>query len=74
MALISCPECGRSGVSSSANACPGCGTVLKGKVCPSCGSKNFVNTWKEYPGIRMCGSRGECKRCGHSWEISLYDY
>ena len=44
MALITCPDCGRS-VSESASACPGCARPLAanssgvGRACPHCGSR-----------------------------------
>jgi len=38
MALIKCFECGKSGVSSTAVACPGCGADFK-NIYKKCGSK-----------------------------------
>jgi len=35
--LVSCPECGRDGVSSSASACPSCGFNINYNVCSKCG-------------------------------------
>lgn len=43
MSLISCPECGRRGVSDSTNACPGCGyniAMHPPTKCPECGLLN----------------------------------
>ena len=62
MALISCPECGRSGVSSIANACPGCGAEIKGAICPACYSTYVVKKDRTYMG-KFSGYTIRCGKC-----------
>ena len=58
MALISCPECNRSGVSSTTNACPGCGfNIYKHRQKPS-----LSEIWKD-----IC-ERTERKFREREWE------
>jgi len=79
MALITCPECKRSGVSDS-GTCPGCGANLANR-CRKCGSVN--TTIGSHTQIRsLMGHRIDdldrqldykrylyCKDCGGNWEV-----
>jgi len=80
MALIKCPECGRSGVSDKSNACPGCGIniaeALK-KFCPKCGSSNkrITSHRDRFPdGSNYNTVQGNCNKCGEWWTISCTEY
>jgi len=67
MALVTCPECSKKGVSSSAPNCPSCGFELKGKICKECGSSSIriENGHNEF-GI---WSTAICNRCGGQYHL-----
>ena len=74
MALIKCPECGKTGVSDKASNCPDCGINIKneiGKLCPKCHSTNHAGPLISDTHDRLMGNR-KCKNCGYDG-IQIYD-
>lgn len=77
MAMISCPECGKS-VSDKARTCPACGCPIDTKVyCPNCGSSNVsvISGLSKAASVAMFGvfaankvkSNYVCNNCKHKF-------
>lgn len=87
MSLVTCPECGKEGVSDQASACPQCGFNLKEhfskpkeyhvKYCPRCAIENPKQPYHTrfyIPGYENCINSDEYKYCKHGSEKIPYRY